>query len=547
MTSNRNRAALYARVSTTRQAEHDLSIPDQINQLRAYCERKGWEVVETYVEPGASALDENRPIFQEMIATATGQDRPYDYIVVHSFSRFSRDVMHSTVYGHKLEKSGVSLASITQELSDDPTGKLVRTILNAVDQMNSAENAKHTHRAMLENARQGFWNGSPPPFGYKTVVKERRGNKEKKVLAIHEDEAETVRMIFGLYLGQLKRPMGLKAIVSHLNERGILRRGRKWGVSSVEDLLKNHTYCGTHMFNRRNSKTGEKRSDSECVMVEVPVIVPEEDFDRVQAAMYQRAPRNTPPRVVNGPTMLAGVARCAHCGAAMIINTGKGGQYRYYSCSRAMKQGKTACTGQRIPMDKLDGLVLEHLGSKVFNPDRLEQMLTHYINQHEAGIASRKERLRKLRDIRGETAAARTRLINLVETGAMEADDPELKERLAQLKLRLNDTDEQINALQASLLAGTPTITRERIQLLSEQMRERFRSGPADLRQAYMRLLLECVEVGPNTVTVSGSNAALERLATNGSSSSTSEVLSFAQNWCPRPDSNQHVLANNRF
>ena len=252
-------------------------------------------------------------------------------------------------------------------------------------------------------------------------------------------------------------------------------------------------------------------------------------------------PNNT--RVVNGPTMLAGVARCAHCGAAMILNTGKGGQYRYYACSRAMKQGKASCNGQRIPMDKLDGLVLEHLASKVFHPDRLEQALTHYINQHEAGLATRKERLRQLRDLRGETAAARTRLLNLVETGAMEADDPELKERLAQLKLRLNDTDEQINILQANLLAGTPTITRERIQSLSEQMRERFRSGPSDLRQAYMRLLLECVEVGKNTVSVSGSNAVLERLATNGSSSLASEVLSFAQNWCALLDSNQRPAA----
>ena len=37
---------IYARVSTTRQAEADLSLPDQIKQLHDYCERKQWAVVE---------------------------------------------------------------------------------------------------------------------------------------------------------------------------------------------------------------------------------------------------------------------------------------------------------------------------------------------------------------------------------------------------------------------------------------------------------------------------------------------------------------------
>ncbi|WP_227287591.1 recombinase family protein [Boseongicola sp. H5] len=35
------RAALYLRVSTNRQAENDLSIPDQRRQAERYCEAKG--------------------------------------------------------------------------------------------------------------------------------------------------------------------------------------------------------------------------------------------------------------------------------------------------------------------------------------------------------------------------------------------------------------------------------------------------------------------------------------------------------------------------
>lgn len=50
------------------------------------------------------------------------------------------------------------------------------------------------HRAMLENARQGFWNGSTPAYGYRTEVAERRGNKDKKVLVLQDAEARVVRL-----------------------------------------------------------------------------------------------------------------------------------------------------------------------------------------------------------------------------------------------------------------------------------------------------------------------------------------------------------------
>ena len=158
------RAAIYVRVSTARQAERDLSIPDQIVQCRTWCARQGIEVVRVFSEPGASALDEDRPVFQEMIHTAKRSDKPFDLVVVHSLSRFSRDSLHSELYIRELRKAGVELVSITQEVGQDPTGEMFRKLLHIFDEHQSRETAKHVHRAMLENARQGFWNGSRPPY-----------------------------------------------------------------------------------------------------------------------------------------------------------------------------------------------------------------------------------------------------------------------------------------------------------------------------------------------------------------------------------------------
>jgi DNA invertase Pin-like site-specific DNA recombinase len=85
------RAALYLRVSTNRQAEHDLSIPDQRRQAERYCEAKGWQIVAEYIEPGQSATDDKRPKFQRMMDAALHGGFPFDVVLVHSFSWFFRD------------------------------------------------------------------------------------------------------------------------------------------------------------------------------------------------------------------------------------------------------------------------------------------------------------------------------------------------------------------------------------------------------------------------------------------------------------------------
>ena len=214
--------ALYARVSTTRQAEKDLSIPDQLRQMRDWCKDQGLAVAMEYVEPGASATDDRRPVFQQMIADATLEPSPYEAIIVHSRSRFFRDLFQFLSYERTLKRSGVKVVSITQQTSDDPAGEMARTIFSLFDEYQSKENGKHTLRAMKENARQGYFNGSRPPFGYKTIEADAKGRRgKKKRLEIEPAEAVIVRKVFELYLNGVKgASLGEKSIASHLNDKG---------------------------------------------------------------------------------------------------------------------------------------------------------------------------------------------------------------------------------------------------------------------------------------------------------------------------------------
>ena len=366
-------AAIYARVSTARQAEKDLSIPDQLRQCREYCDKRGWRVIYEYIEPGASGTDDNRPVLQDMISAATSRTKPFDVIVVHSHSRFFRDFVLSGLYERRLEKHGVTLVSITQDFGTEPTGRFVKHLVNAFDEHSSAENAKHVRRAMLENARQGFFNGARPPFGYRAAVVEMRGEKAKKRLEVEPNEAQVVRLIFRLYLhGNGKGPMGLKAIVTHLNERGLRTRGgHAFTKSIVEAMLRRTSYIGQHFYNKSDRRRTKSRTSEEWVAVPVPEIIDPDVFVQAQRELARRAPAATPPRIVNGPALLIGLAKCAKCGGGMTLSTGKGGRYRYYACASRTLKGTSRCDCRNIPMELLDGLVLDQLATRVFEPSRL--------------------------------------------------------------------------------------------------------------------------------------------------------------------------------
>lgn len=163
------RAALYVRVSTGKQAEKDLSLPDQERQLRAYCLQRGWIVHRVYVEPGASARNDRRPVFQEMIADARSKAHPFAIILTLTTSRFFRDATEARFYKRSLSKHGVKVMAIHQETTDDPMGEFVEGIFELIDQYESDMNGYHTLRAMKENARKGYFNGTIPRFGFMAV------------------------------------------------------------------------------------------------------------------------------------------------------------------------------------------------------------------------------------------------------------------------------------------------------------------------------------------------------------------------------------------
>lgn len=529
------RAALYLRVSTARQAEHDVSIPDQRRQGEAYCTARGYRLVETYVEPGASATNDRRPEFQRMIEAGTAKPSAFDVVVVHSFSRFFRDHFELEFYVRKLAKNGVRLVSITQEMGDDPMHVMMRQIMALFDEYQSKENAKHVLRALKENARQGFWNGSLPPIGYRVVAAEQRGAKVKKKLEIDPLHAGTVRLIYRLALegDGTSGCMGVKTITCYLNQRRIFTRdGGRWGIGQVHRILTRPTYAGRHEFNKR-SKTKELKPAAEVIAVPVPALIDQATFDAVRAHLRARNPKVTPARVVSGPTLLTGICFCAGCGGAMTLRTGKGGRYRYYTCSIKARQGETGCKGRSIPMEKLDNLVAAHIEERLLAPERLEEVLACVLDRRQERAERRHEHIAELNKRAAETDLRLKRLYDAIETGVADLDDPALKERIAGLKATRDQAQLDAERASVTLESSGQAITPAMLGKFARTARERMRIDGGGYRRDHLRALAQRVEVADGEVRIMGSKGDLLRTlaAASGVKSAAGGVRSSVLKW----------------
>lgn len=190
---------------------------------------------------------------------------------------------------------------------------------------------KIMNRGRLLSVSQGNYIGSRPPYGYNKVwVME--GKRKCPTLAINEEEANVVRMIFDMYVNQ---DMGRPNICYHLDELGIKPpKGKRWSPEGLKDLLENVHYLGKVKWNWRKTvtivedgeiiKTSPKSKIGEYLIYEGKheAIISEELFN---AALEKqgRNHRAKPTTKVRNP--FASILYCK-CGYAMTLRT-----YKYHN------------------------------------------------------------------------------------------------------------------------------------------------------------------------------------------------------------------------
>jgi DNA invertase Pin-like site-specific DNA recombinase len=140
--------AIYARVSTLNGGQDPTM---QTRELAEYCQRRGWEVFDFYVDRGVSGKKDSRPQLNRMMEDAHA--RRFDVVVVWRFDRFCRSVSHLLRALETFNALGIQFVSLCEQVdTSTPTGKLVFTVLGAVSEGERNLIAERV-RAGLRNAR----------------------------------------------------------------------------------------------------------------------------------------------------------------------------------------------------------------------------------------------------------------------------------------------------------------------------------------------------------------------------------------------------------
>ena len=362
------KAWAFYRRSTDKQ---ELSIDDQRKEVQAYARQHGWDIVrefEPHLGYGSGLTIDRDPAFLEMIRIAEQEQHGVTNLVVYDVSRFGRLQPEDKIYWERRFKKqgGIQIVYAKDDfLNDGSIGDiLTKVVKHSEAHQFSLKLSEVTLRGAKSHAALGHSTGGAAPFGYDRLEIDPAGNpvrvmnrscdwKSNKmhrvVLTPSPSQSAVVRGIFEIY----EKGTGLNLIVQKLNQEKVpAPRGRYWSKTMVHYLLRNRSYLGERIYNKRSYKAyrrGERVSmanPQEAWVIKEnahPPIIDRGLFERVQAV--RRAKIITIGRTFHRPYLLTGLARCAHCGYRMIgqPSHGNGRTYLTYTCSGYLRIGKSVC------------------------------------------------------------------------------------------------------------------------------------------------------------------------------------------------------------
>ena len=113
-TRDTRRAVIYARYSS--HSQRDVSIDQQLKACQQFAKRQDIEIVKIYDDRATTGTNDSRPGFQKMMKDAAkGQ---WDYVIVYTLDRFSRNRYDSAVNKRTLKNYGIKVLSAMENISD---------------------------------------------------------------------------------------------------------------------------------------------------------------------------------------------------------------------------------------------------------------------------------------------------------------------------------------------------------------------------------------------------------------------------------------------
>ena len=494
---NEKTAIIYARVSTQRQAEEELPIDSQIERCRKKAEELGARVVRIFTDAGRSGREADRPEFQAAIAYC--MSRQVDYFITWSTSRFARNIYDAILYKKRLRSAGVQIQYVTCDMDADTlSGFMLERSMEMFDEALSIQVSEDTKRSMIQNARNGYWNGGHVPFGYEPCP--APDDPKRKTLRIREDEAEVVRRAFAMRVNGI----GATNIARALNDDGITNRGKRWHKGTVAHMLRSHAVVGENCYGKRDRATGKLKPKKDWTIVPAwEPIVDRKTWETVQT-MMDRETKTTGRRGggnARSRWLFTGLLECAKCGASMQIESSQRGKYSYYNCRANQKHG--ACERNALRADKLDEYLVDVICARIFTEDNLRKIV-HDLHEHAGSWVKRRDK--EIAGYQREIAKLQRSQQNILETieavGPHGVDPTVLMKRTADIQDRIDDLEGKIEDLMCQAPPEV-TITERDTEALAEFLRETImRSKHPAKMNSFFASFIDRIVVGKKNVTI---------------------------------------------
>jgi site-specific DNA recombinase len=408
-------AILYARVSTEEQARSGYSLAQQVEALRAYADREGYEVLEEVMDPGQSGASLERP----------GMDRVRDLVTVGGVSmvlaqdrdRFAREPAFLYLLRQEFAEHGTSIRALNDRGDGSPEGELTDGILDQLAKYERAKMFERTRRGTLRRAREGKIiprGGANYGFAY---------DETKEGFVVVEENMAVVRRIFhmvgveGMALHAVEKRLEAEGVQSPTGkarwDRRLLRRfilndvykphtfekleelvspevanrldpGKLYGIWWYQRrryVYKRVVEDGPHGRTYRRSGKSIPRPPNE----QIAIPVPDAGIPREVVGAAREAVKNNRRKSRNGGRLWelsGGISRCGECGWAIRTSsvTRKGKQYSYYHCSNAHSR-KGCDHGKHYRAAELEEKVWAFVSDLLKNPDRLLEGLEEMIEE----------------------------------------------------------------------------------------------------------------------------------------------------------------------
>jgi len=521
------KAALYCRVSTEAQEQEGTSLDSQLEA----CQKKAQELcyqtpTELIASETYSGLTLDRPKLNEVRQWV--RDKEVDAIIAYTLDRLSRDPVHFIIIQEELERYGVKLVLVTEDIDSSDMGKLIAHIKGYAAKLEALKIRERTMRGIKERVKAGKMPSGRRArlYGY---------TYSDGVRHINETDAEYVKDMFRWLLeGET-----INGITYRLRELGIPTPSGNgyWLRSTVYRILTNpayvgRTYCYTHthketdkhyLDNRKSRKTSiEIKPYSEGILIEgaTPAIITEALFSQAQDVLK----RNKQKSSRNGKVqyLLRGHIYCSRCGRKYWGYSrwykgkpDKSNQRYYYCMGRRSIITPIKCDNRGYQADQLEGMVWEQVEKLVSNPEFILTELERMKNepdQLDSIEHELKEVIRRLRELDKEQEHLLQWALKGFPEKTVVMENEKINQTRAGLKTREAELEKKLKA------------TRENEVVLSdvEKFCEVARENLSSFTFEKKRFALEALQV---KVKIDGDKVCLEGAIPMGDIESTPRCL----------------------